>query len=85
MNMSVTIEQLRELRASLPKGQKDPWGECCINKRVLLQRALKRNTLAELTTGEQAVVQEFIGHCKSVRDEQKKLAAEIDQLSNTEI
>lgn len=83
--MSVTIEQLRELRASLPKGQKDPWCECCISKRTLLQRALKRNTLAELTTGEQAVVQEFIVHCKSVRDEKKKLAAEIDQLSNTEL
>lgn len=83
--MSVTIEQLKEMRKSLPKGQKDPWGECCISKRTLLQRALNRDTLSELTTGEQAVVQEFIAHFKSVREEQKKLAAEIDQLSNTEL
>lgn len=79
--MSVTIEQLREIRKSLPVGKKDPWGECCKSKRILLQRALKRSTLTELTIGERAAVQEFIAHCQAVRKEDEQLANQVEQLT----
>ncbi|MBQ7192326.1 MAG: hypothetical protein IJS00_05585 [Paludibacteraceae bacterium] len=58
--METTIEQLRTMRANLPKGNKDPWGDCCRNKRVLLHRALRRNNIGELTIGEYTVVQEWL-------------------------
>lgn len=64
-----SLQQLRELRASLPKGKKDPWFSCCINKRVLLGRALRKNTIAELTQGEYAIVNEWLGYVQqSKRD-----------------
>ena len=80
--MSVTIEKLREIRKSLPVGKKDPWGECCKSKRILLQRALKkRKSLIELTAGERAAVQEFIAHCQAVRKEDEQLANQVEQLT----
>lgn len=79
--MSVTIEQLREIRKSLPVGKKDPWGECCKSKRILLQRALKRSTLTELTIGERGAVEEFLVHVMEVRNENEKLANQVEQLT----
>ena len=76
--MATTIEQLRSLRESLPKGKKDPWGECCKNKRVLLQRALKRNTIGELTVGEYSAVQEFVEYVNQVKKDREN---EIRQLA----
>ncbi len=79
-----TIEQLRSLRESLPKGKKDPWGDCCANKRVLLQRALKRNSLGELTVGEYTVVQEFVAYAEQIKkdreNEVKQLAKAVNKL-----
>ncbi len=77
-----TIEQMRALRAKLPRGKKDPWGECCKSKRILLQRALRRKTLASLTAGEYAAVQEWLGY---VQDEQtaasQELKSRIDKIT----
>lgn len=82
--MATTIEQLRSLRESLPTGKKDPWGDCCKNKRVLLQRALKRNTIGELTVGEYSVVQEFVEYANQVKkdreNEIKQLAKAVNKL-----
>lgn len=83
--MSVTIVQLRELRASLPKGQKDPWGECCRSKRVLLNRALRKNALTELTVGEQGVINEFVLYCNQLRKAQTKVATQINNLYKIEL
>lgn len=83
--MSVTIVQLRELRASLPKGQKDPWGECCRSKRVLLNRALRKNALTELTVGEQGVINEFVLYYNQLRKAQTKVATQINNLYKIEL
>lgn len=56
------IEQVRKLRAELPRGRKDPWTNCCKSKRILLQRALKKKTLSSLTAGEYAAVQEWLAY-----------------------
>ena len=68
-----TIQQLRELRASLPLGKKDPWGQCCKSKRILIQRALKRDKVEDLTAGEKTVVEEFLAHYNQVMKENNKL------------
>lgn len=68
-----TIEQLRELRASMPNRKKDPWGTCCKSKRILMYRALKRNSVSELTAGELKIVKEWLAyvHTSRKRDERK--------------
>lgn len=67
-----TIQQLRDIRKALPMGKKDPWGKCCPSKRILFQRALKKETVAELTLGEQEVVTEFLNYYKSLKQENLK-------------
>ena len=64
-----SIQQLRELRASMPKGKKDPWGECCRNKRVLLGRAFHKVDLSDLTAGEKAVIEEWLAYVAQARKE----------------
>lgn len=80
--MEATIEQLRTMRANLPKGNKDPWGECCRSKRVLLQRALRRNNIGELTIGEYTAVQEwltFVAKTKRTNRQLEKAIAKTTQ------
>lgn len=72
-----TIQQLRELRANLPVGRKDPWTACCKSKRVLFTRALKKESISDLTLGEQGVVREFLEHCAKVRKENERLEESI--------
>ena len=77
------MEQLREIRANLPKGKKDPWGECCASKRVLLQRLLKKDSIAYATDGELTVLNEWLEHVKEVKrtnNEVEKTIAEIVNL-----
>jgi len=76
-----TLEQLRELRASLPNGKKDPWGKCCPNKRVLFNRAVKKGDFSQLTSGELGVVNEFLVHCKEVKKENKEFQKTIEKLA----
>ncbi len=64
-----SIQQLRELRANLPKGKKDPWFACCKNKRVLLGRALHKADLSDLTAGEKAVIEEWLAYIPQVKRE----------------
>lgn len=64
-----SIQQLRELRASLPKGKKDPWGKCCHAKRVLLGRAFRKTDLSDLTAGEKAVIEEWLAYIPQARRE----------------
>lgn len=77
-----TMEQLRELRKSLPTGKKDPWGKCCPNKRVLLHRALKKDEFMSLTSGEKAVVDEFLDHCKEVKKENAEFEKTVAKIAN---
>lgn len=76
-----TLEDLRSLRESLPKGKKDPYGACCPSKRVLLNRALKKKNLSELTLGERDVVEEFIQHCANIKKDDKELIKQISKIS----
>ena len=76
-----TMEQLRELRKSLPTGKKDPWGKCCPNKRVLLHRALKKDEFMSLTLGEMEVVNEFMAHCKEVKKENAEFEKAIAKIA----
>ncbi len=71
-----TIEQLRQMRASLPRGRKDPW-EHCRTKRVLLIRALKRNSILEFTETERKVVTEWASYVKQQQKEATKLEVSI--------
>lgn len=71
-----TIEQLRQMRASLPRGRKDPW-EHCRTKRVLLIRALKRNSILEFTNTERKVVKEWTDYVKNQQLEAAKLEKSI--------
>mgnify|MGYP004490446105 CR=1 FL=1 len=64
-----TIQQLRNLRASMPQGKKDPWGKCCKSKRVLLGRALRKDTIADLTDGEKSAVEEWLAYISQARQE----------------
>ena len=77
-----TMEQLRELRKSLPTGKKDPWGKCCPNKRVLLNRALKKDEYMSLTTGEKKVVNEFLEHCTVVKKENAEFEKSVAKIAN---
>lgn len=74
-----TIEQLRSLRESLPKGNKDPWGNDK-NKRVLLQRALRKESIGELTIGEYAAVQKFVEFASQLQQDRER---DIKQLEKT--
>ncbi len=74
-----TIQQMRELRASLPQGKKDPWGECCPSKRILLGRALKKNDLRELTAGEFAVVQEWLEFTRKMKRETEIAVSQVEK------
>ncbi|MCM1034964.1 MAG: hypothetical protein NC229_01595 [Bacteroides sp.] len=71
------LKQLCELRKSLPKGKKDPFGTCCVSKRVLLNRALKRQSVKELTHGELAVVNEFVEYYRGIQQVSKDLEKQI--------
>lgn len=77
--METTIEQLRTMRANLPKGNKDPWGECCRSKRVLLQRAMKRNNIGELTIGEYTVVQEWLTFVAKTKKEAERANKQLEK------
>lgn len=68
------MEQLREIRAKLPKGKKDPWAGN-LAKRVLLQRALRKSSIAEFTDGELTVFNEWLDHVAAV----KRANAEIEK------
>ena len=76
------MEKLRELRAKMPIGMKDPWGDCCLNKRVLLQRALKRDSIDAVTAGERAVIEEFLEFATNVRKEKEEKNARLTQTIN---
>lgn len=77
--METTIEQLRTMRANLPNGRKDPWGDCCRNKRVLLQRALKRNNIGELTIGEYTVVQEWLAFVAKTKKDAERANKQLEK------
>ena len=74
-----TMEQLRTMRANLPKGRKDPWGECCKSKRILLQRALKRNNIGELTIGEYTAVQEWLAFVAETQKEAERANRQLEK------
>lgn len=74
-----TTEQLREIRANLPKGMKDPWGACCKSKRVLLRRAIAKQDISELTTGELAVVVEYQEYLEKTKRESTALKKELER------
>lgn len=76
-----TMEQLRGLRANLPKGKKDPFGDCCKAKRVLLNRALKKDDFMQLTDGELDAIHGFLAHCKNIKAENKRFAAVVAKLA----
>lgn len=78
---ATSIKQLRDMRASLPMGKKDPWGKCCPNKRVLLHRALKKDDIGKLTIGEYGVVEEFLAHCAKVKKENERFAETIAKIA----
>lgn len=63
-----TIEQLRKMRSELPKGKKDPWGHGT-SKRILLMRVLGKDSLTNLTAGEQDVVQEWVAYVKKFKQD----------------
>ena len=69
------------MRKGLPMGKKDPWGQCCPSKRVLLHRALQKNDISELTLGEKAVVDEFLAHCATVQKENEKFEKKVEKLT----
>ncbi len=78
--METTIEQLRTMRANLPKGKKDPWGDCCRNKRVLLHRVLReRTSISELTAGEYTVVQEWLTFVAETRKETERANKQLEK------
>ncbi len=74
-----TMEQLRTMRANLPKGRKDPWFECCKSKRILLQRALKRNNIGELTIGEYTAVQEWLAFVAKTQKEAERANRQLEK------
>lgn len=75
------MEQLRAIRAELPNGKKDPWGECCKSKRVLLIRALKKENVATFTDGELTAFNEWLEHISAVRKENKEFAKVIQKIT----
>lgn len=79
-----TIEQVRKLRAELPRGRKDPWTKCK-SKRILLQRALKKKTLTSLTAGEYAAVQEWLAYMQgeqaAANKEMQEQVSQITQIT----
>lgn len=75
-----TIEQLRSLRESLPKGNKDPFASDK-SKRVLLQRLLRKDNIAELTSGELTVLNEWLVFLKEVKKANKEFEKEIQKLA----
>ncbi len=79
-----TIEQLRALRANLPKGKKDPFTNCCRSKRVLLNRALRKERYLDLTEGEQEVVNLFLAHCRKLKAADERFAASVDKIAQTQ-
>ena len=76
-----TMEHLRTLRANLPKGKKDPFTGCCRSKRVLLNRALKKNDFLQLTEGELDAINLFLEHCKNLKAADKRFAATVDKIA----
>ena len=79
--MDTTIAQLRALRASLPRGKKDPFGKCCHSKRVLLTRALQKTSFMDLTEGEGEAVAIFLEHCKEMKARDKKFASSVAKIA----
>ena len=74
------MEKLRSMRNELPKGNKDPWGDCCPSKRVLLQRALNRENTIQLTKGERRVINEWLAFCRKVAKENQAFEKEIQKI-----
>ncbi len=78
-----TIESLRCLRANLPKGKKDPFTGCCRSKRVLLNRALKKDNFLQLTEGELDAVNLFLDYCRTLRAADNRFAATVERITKT--
>lgn len=80
-----TIEQMRALRVKLPKGKKNEWTKGSTTKKVMLWRALKKETLKQLTAGEYAAVQEWLEYVQqSIRAQENannELTSLIEQTS----
>ena len=76
-----TMEHVRRLRAELPQGHKDPWGQCCPSKRVLLHRALKKECVSDLTDGELTVFNEFLEHVKAEQKSNKEYEKKVKRLA----
>ena len=79
--METMIKQLREIRASLPKGKKDPFTNCCHSKRVLLTRALQKERFIDLTEGEIDAVNIFLEHCCKLKAENERFAASVSKIT----
>ncbi len=79
--METTIKQLRELRANLPKGKKDPFTNCCRSKRVLLNRALNKERFIDLTEGELDAVNLFLVHCRKLKAADERFAATVAKIT----
>lgn len=77
-----TIEQLRELRASMPNRKKDPWGTCCKSKRILMYRAFRKNNVSEFTDGELKVVQEWLAYVQTSRKRDERKSEQIKDAIN---
>lgn len=74
-----TIEQLKRIRSKMPNGKKDPWAKCCNSKRILLYRAMKRNSISELTAGELMVVEEWLDFYDKIKKENELNSAKISK------
>lgn len=80
MEKATTLEQLREMRASMPNGKKDPWLGCCGAKRSLINRALRKKELSELTAGELAAVKEWVTYIKKTNSGVNRLEQAINKV-----
>ena len=80
MKRLTALEQLREMRASMPNGKKDPWLGCCGGKRTLINRALRKKSLNDLTAGELAAVKEWVSYAKKTRDGMYRLEQAINEV-----
>lgn len=76
--METNIKNLRALRDSLPNGMKDPFGQES-SKRVLLLRALRRNSLLEATEGELAAIEEWLEYARDTKQKRQERNQRIEK------
>ncbi|MBR3647091.1 MAG: hypothetical protein IKN59_01700 [Paludibacteraceae bacterium] len=74
-----TKEQLLEIRASLPNNRKYP-AHWSTSKKVLLYRALKKESIADYTDGELDVFNEWLEHVKAMKKENKEFEKSIQKI-----